>query len=160
MKRFVSEYANYERKRVFDVKNAVKSVQSERVREISEVENACKTGIITEREAVKKIAEIGGEYMPQVGVPQAWYSGGGIIVCAMHINDDGEYVALDEEDGWVGLYADAFTDGEEFPFVEMEGCFEVNDPVTRTWYKLLTEEYDAYCERYGYTPYYKEKDGE
>lgn len=154
MKRFVTEFANYERERLFEKSGAVKKIQAEREREISTVENACKSGLITEHAAVEKIAEIGSRRLPVGGEYETFYTGGGIWISAMHDGKGGYYTVANDfsdEGGYLTYYTDAFEDEVEFPCVEMEWSKDEADltDAEMAIYKVLQADLKGTLEKWG-----------
>ena len=123
-KRFVKEYANYEKERLHDIPFIHDWDWMKKSEKMDKYVSAYERGLITEREAMKKISEIADGDIVKVGIPETFYTGGGIWVTVMFSGMQNHYYAIDSESINIGeecltLYTDGFEDDDLTPFMEM-----------------------------------------
>lgn len=116
-KRFVKEYANFEKQILCEIPNIHNWDLARKVDKINKYVTAYERGLICEREVMGKISEIASEDVIKSGVPNTFYTGGGIWVTVMFTGMDNHYYAIDSasidcDDECLTLYTDGFSEDD------------------------------------------------
>ena len=123
-KRFVKEYANFEKQILREIPGIHDWDLERKVEKINKYVGAYERGLICEREAMGKISEIASDDVIKYGVPNTFYTGGGIWVTVMFNGMQNHYYAIDNNSINIGqecltLYTDGFSEYDDTPFMEM-----------------------------------------